>query len=296
MCYDVTKSPWENPTCPRIWTRWIKWIMIIQITSHLVAELDCQDLANEVVQAQDKHPKGYDKGNGVKMPWLPRWDICTTFANVNIHEISQSWGAWWLALFFLDCHLFVILKRPFKGFWGSRGSSTLRESIQDREFPSVRNLLEVGVQNESHTCLIANTPERKLRQRDLKNITLKHQKESCFRSSGLPPLPTYSRCTYPHVLHDLRGVPLCHHIKRNLQNNTMIRISRVILSLLHLSISLFHPFPRLQYWYNFLIPRLLNPWILVRWVSQNQARKKPQWLTALQHEMPWWSQYFVSLA
>lgn len=59
---------------------------------------------------------------------------------------------------------------------------------------------------------------------------------------------------------------------------------------------LFHPFPRLQYWYNFLIPRLLNPWILVRWVSQNQARKKPQWLTALQHEMPWWSQYFVSLA
>lgn len=215
----------------------------------------------------------------------------STFMKFHNLEGHDGWH-----LFFLDCHLFVILKRPFKGFWGSRGSSTLRESIQDREFPSVRNLLEVGVQNESHTCLIANTPERKLRQSDLKNITLKHQKESCFRSSGLPPLPTYSRCTYPHVLHDLRGVPLCHHIKRNLQNNTMIRISRVILSLLHLSISLFHPFPRLQCWYNFLIPRLLNPWILVRWVSQNQARKKPQWLTALQHEMPWWSQYFVSLA
>lgn len=76
------------------------------------------------------------------------------------------------------------------------------------------------------------------------------------------------------------------NITRNLQNNTMIRLSRVILSLLHLSISLFHPFPRLQHWYNFLIPRLLNPWILVRWVSQIQARKKPQLLTALQHEMP----------
>lgn len=127
MCYDVTKSPWANPTCPRIWTRWIKWIMIIQITSHLVAELDCQDLANEVVQAQDKHPKGYDKGNGVKMPWLPRWDICTTFANVNIHEISQSWGAWWLALFFWIV-IFLSFSKGLSKAFGAPGGQALWEN------------------------------------------------------------------------------------------------------------------------------------------------------------------------
>lgn len=88
-------QPWANSTCPRIPTPRINpRPNDRQITSHLVAELVPHDLANEVAQAQDKHPKGYDKGNGVKMPWLPRWDICTGLANVNIHEIWRSWGTW----------------------------------------------------------------------------------------------------------------------------------------------------------------------------------------------------------
>ncbi len=83
--------------------------------------------------------------------------------------------------------------------------------------------------------------------------------------------------TYPHIL-KMTGpgrptVPLRTKSSKTTQWSWYLMLSYPFL---HLSMSLFHPFPRLQHWYNFLIPRLLNPCILVRWVSQIQARKKPQ--------------------
>ena len=110
--------------------------------SNLVADLVPQDLANEVVQAQDKHPKGYDKDNGVKMPWLPgsqmfapHLPMSTYVKFMKFHEILKINPNFkilrgMIASLFSACHLCHICflsQEAFQRLWGSRGSSTMRE-------------------------------------------------------------------------------------------------------------------------------------------------------------------------